>query len=421
MKRQRAVFIKGAGERGVKESVATEIFDLMEKFAGYGFNKSHAAAYSYVAYQTAYLKVHHTAAFFAANLCMVMDDGDKMKALIDDARANGVDSRLPDVNVSEWFFSVPTENVIQLGLGAIKGINRALVEAIVSEREANGPFEDIFDFAARVEGVNFRIFESMVRAGAFDSTDADRGKLFSNISNALQGGAAVRQSAGQDSLFGGEETKKIVNWVEGEQWSFRRNLEEEMTAFGFSLSGHFFDEYKDDLRAIGCMPLDELQVSKENVCVGGVISSIRQINGKRGVMGVVGIDDGTHSIEFFAFSDLWATLKTWIAPKMAVWVKGRPKYDDFSKKVTIYPEEIMSADDAVCARLKAITICVDSVDTLKTYSFLQQRSSNAEGYAPVINISVRTVDLSGNVQIYSSVEAIKKLMKTVKRKSVEYV
>lgn len=208
MKRQRAVFIKGAGERGVKESVATEIFDLMEKFAGYGFNKSHAAAYSYVAYQTAYLKVHHTAAFFAANLCMVMDDGDKMKALIDDARANGVDFRLPDVNVSEWFFSVPTENVIQLGLGAIKGINRALVEAIVSEREANGPFEDIFDFAARVEGVNFRIFESMVRAGAFDSTDADRGKLFSNISNALQGGAAVRQSAGQDSLFGGEETKR---------------------------------------------------------------------------------------------------------------------------------------------------------------------------------------------------------------------
>ena len=421
MKRQRAVFIKGAGERGVKESVATEIFDLMEKFAGYGFNKSHAAAYSYVAYQTAYLKVHHTAAFFAANLCMVMDDGDKMKALIDDARANGVDFRLPDVNVSEWFFSVPTENVIQLGLGAIKGINRALVEAIVSEREANGPFEDIFDFAARVEGVNYRIFESMVRAGAFDSTDADRGRLFSNISNALQGGAAVRQSAGQDSLFGGEETKKIVNWVEGEQWSFRRNLEEEMTAFGFSLSGHFFDEYKDDLRAIGCMPLDELQVSKENVCVGGVISSIRQINGKRGVMGVVGIDDGTHSIEFFAFSDLWATLKTWIAPKMAVWVKGRPKYDDFSKKVTIYPEEIMSADDAVFARLKAISICVDSVDALKTYSFLQQRPSNAEGYAPVINITVRAADLSGNVQIYSSVEAIKKLMKTVKHKSVEYV
>ena len=106
---------------------------------------------------------------------------------------------------------------------------------------------------------------------------------------------------------------------------------------------------------------------------------------------------------------------------MAVWVKGRPKYDDFSKKVTIYPEEIMSADDAVFARLKAISICVDSVDALKTYSFLQQRPSNAEGSAPVINITVRAADLSGNVQIYSSVEAIKKLMKTVKHKSVEYV
>ena len=193
-----------------------------------------------------------------------------------------------------------------------------------------------------------------------------------------------------------------------------------MTAFGFALSGHFFDEYKDDLRAIGCMPLDELQVSKENVCVGGVISSIRQINGKRGVMGVVGIDDGTHSIEFFAFSDLWATLKTWIAPKMAVWVKGRPKYDDFSKKVTIYPEEIMSADDAVCARIKAITICVDSIDTLKTYSFLQQRHSNVEGHSSVINITVRSTNLSGNVQFFSSLENIKRLIKMVDCKAVEY-
>ena len=415
MKRQRAVFIKGAGERGVKESVATEIFDLMEKFAGYGFNKSHAAAYSYVAYQTAYLKVHHTAAFFAANLCMVMDDGDKMKALIDDARANGVDFRLPDVNVSEWFFSVPTENVIQLGFGAIKGINRALVEAIVSEREANGPFEDIFDFAARVEGVNSRIFESMVRAGAFDSTDADRGKLFSNISNALQGGAAVRQSAGQDSLFGGEETKKIVNWVEGEQWSFRRNLEEEMTAFGFALSGHFFDEYKDDLRAIGCMPLDELQVSKENVCVGGVISSIRQINGKRGVMGVVGIDDGTHSIEFFAFSDLWATLKTWIAPKMAVWVKGRPKYDDFSKKVTIYPEEIMPAEAAVLHHLKMVELRIGSKNDLDKYAYLRVEDKGSLNDSIEALCIIKRKDMIGGIKVKIDKEKLKFCSRGIRR------
>ena len=398
MKRQRAVFIKGAGERGVKESVATEIFDLMEKFAGYGFNKSHAAAYSYVAYQTAYLKVHHTAAFFAANLCMVMDDGDKMKALIDDARANGVDFRLPDVNVSEWFFSVPTENVIQLGLGAIKGINRALVEAIVSEREANGPFEDIFDFAARVEGVNFRIFESMVRAGAFDSTDADRGKLFSNISNALQGGAAVRQSAGQDSLFGGEETKKIVNWVEGEQWSFRRNLEEEMTAFGFALSGHFFDEYKDDLRSIGCMPLDELQVSKENVCVGGVVTSIRQINGKRGMIGIVEIEDNTHSIDFFLFSDLWTSLKTVICKGCCVCIVGRPKFDDFSKKITLYPESVTLADEYINENTPRIVIIIKSIDDAKKILNLLHRFDRKNNCCQ-IDMQVKTVNEVGLIAI----------------------
>ena len=128
MKRQRAVFVKGAGERGVKASVATEIFNLMEKFAGYGFNKSHAAAYSYVAYQTAYLKTHFTSCFMAANLCMVMDQGDKMKALLDDARANGIEILPPDINLSDWFFTAPDEKHIRFGLGGVKGLGRQQVE-----------------------------------------------------------------------------------------------------------------------------------------------------------------------------------------------------------------------------------------------------------------------------------------------------
>lgn len=384
MKRQRAVFVKGAGERGVKESVATEIFDLMEKFAGYGFNKSHAAAYSYVAYQTAYLKVHHAACFFAANLCMVMDDGEKMKALIDDARVNGIEFLQPDINASGWFFSVPAEDTIRLGLGAIKGINRAIVDAIVRERGENGAFTDIYDLAARVDGLNSRLLESMVRAGAFDSLDADRGRLFGNVANALQAGAAVRQSAGQGSLFGGEEeTQRIVSWVEGEYWPFHRKLEEERVAFGFVLTGHFFDEFAQDLRAIGCVPLDRLQVSKESVWVAGVVTNVRQINGKRGVMGIVGIDDGTQSIEFFLFSELWSAMKQWVKLGEVICVRGRQKYDDYSKRITVAPDEVVTADVMLLRTLRDIRIRVGSGKDLEAVKKAMESFSGAKTGLPV--------------------------------------
>ena len=220
MKRQRAVFIKGAAERNVSEETATEIFNLMEKFAGYGFNKSHAAAYSYVAWQTAYLKVHHTACFFAGNLCLVMDQGDKMRTLIDDARNCGVTFLPPDVNVSEWFFTVPDAKTIRIGLGAIKGLGQNIVEDIINERKMNGLYLDIFDLAARVPTVNRKILEQLVRAGAFDSISTDRGLYFENVSQALQAAQTVAASVGQGSLFADEngEAERIVSWKKAIPW-----------------------------------------------------------------------------------------------------------------------------------------------------------------------------------------------------------
>ena len=220
MKRQRAVFIKGAAERNVSEETATEIFNLMEKFAGYGFNKSHAAAYSYVAWQTAYLKVHHTACFFAGNLCLVMDQGDKMRTLIDDARNCGVTFLPPDVNVSDWFFTVPDAKTIRIGLGAIKGLGQNIVEDIINERKMNGLYLDIFDLAARVPTVNRKILEQLVRAGAFDSISTDRGLYFENVSQALQAAQTVAASVGQGSLFADEngEAELIVSWKKASPW-----------------------------------------------------------------------------------------------------------------------------------------------------------------------------------------------------------
>ena len=246
MKRQRAVFIKGAAERNVSEETATEIFNLMEKFAGYGFNKSHAAAYSYVAWQTAYLKVHHTACFFAGNLCLVMDQGDKMRTLIDDARNCGVTFLPPDVNVSDWFFTVPDAKTIRSGLGAIKGLGQNIVEDIINERKMNGLYLDIFDLAARVPTVNRKILEQLVRAGAVDSISTDRGLYFENVSQALQAAQTVAASVGQGSLFADEngEAERIVSWKKAIPWGERKKLLQENEAFGFCLTGDLFAQYK---------------------------------------------------------------------------------------------------------------------------------------------------------------------------------
>ena len=251
MKKQRAVFIKGAAERGVNEKTATEIFDLMEKFAGYGFNKSHAAAYSYVAWQTAYMKVHHTAAFFAGNLCLVMDQAEKTRALVDDARDMGIHFLVPDVNESEWFYTVPDEKTIRFGLGAIKGAGQQIVEDLLDERRMNGAFLDLFDLAARVPSMNRKTLEQLVKAGAFDSIDADRGKLFANVDQSLKAAEAVQASAGQGSLFEDVfgEPERIVNWLSAAKWDEKKKFSEEKDAFGFCLTGDVFAPYRQEVKS----------------------------------------------------------------------------------------------------------------------------------------------------------------------------
>ncbi len=358
MKRQRAVFIKGAAERGVKESVASEIFDLMEKFAGYGFNKSHAAAYSYVAYQTAYLKAHFTAPFMAANLCMVMDDGEKMHALAKDARENGITMLMPDVNRSDWFFTVPDEQHILYGLGAIKGVNQNVVASIIETRREKGPFIDIFDFAARVKGLNSKLLGAFVKAGALDSIDPNRGKLFANVEQALSAAQSLRESEGQESLFAapGEEDR-IVSWIEAPDWSPRRRLVEEKAVMGFWLTGHMFDQYREELEHFAKRPLLYLKPGRESVKAAGVVTSIRQVQGKRGRMGIVSIEDGTAVADLLFFSETWERYRQHFQVDDPVCATGRVRYDDFSKRMSLTVDECYSLDEY--RRLAARHICVE--------------------------------------------------------------
>ena len=400
MKRQRAVFVKGAGERGVKESVATEIFNLMEKFAGYGFNKSHAAAYSYVAYQTAFLKTHYTSCFMAANLCMVMDQGDKMKALLDDARMNGIDILPPDINASEWFFTAPDEKHVRFGLGGIKGMGRQQVEAMMETRRKDGPFVDIFDLTARVPGLNSRILEGLVKVGAFDSVDPDRGKLFGNVSQALTAGHAVAASEGQSSLFGDDvQAKRIVSWVDAPSWSERKKLIEEKGALGFWLSGHLFDLYQAEVAHYTSLELGQIQPSRETVKLAGIVTNIRVIQGKRGRMGAVQLDDGTAVLEVVCFSDAWEKCKNKFVVDSVVCIEGRIRYDEFNKRVSVNVDNAMSLDDFRAMAASCLRVDIDAYEAknLQALEPILEQSKKATGVTVVLN--VRTKKAQGRIYL----------------------
>lgn len=346
MKRQRAVFVKGAAERNVSEETATEIFNLMEKFAGYGFNKSHAAAYSYVAWQTAYLKVHHTASFTAGNLCLSMDSGEKMRALVEDARAMGVDVLPPDINISEWFFTVPNEKTVRFGLGAIKGVGQNVVEEILDERLMNGPFLDIFDVAARVPAVNRKILEQMIRAGAFDSLDPDRGKLFGNVHQALSAAQTVAASIGQASLFADENgvEERIVSWVEAEKWDDKRKFTEEKQAYGFCLTGDMFDPYRNEVKAFS-LPFKSMSVGKQLQTIAGIVQDLRVIQGKRGRFAVIVLSDGQETIDVLAYSETYERYRSLLVADEVLVITGRGRFDERNGRMSMVANQIRTLQE----------------------------------------------------------------------------
>lgn len=399
MKRQRAVFVKGAAERNVKEEVASEIFDLMEKFAGYGFNKSHAAAYSYVAYQTAYLKAHHTAAFMAANLCMVMDSGEKMKALIDDAIANGVELLMPDINASDWFFTVPDEKHIRFGLGGIKGVSQAVIQDLVEKRKKDGLYLDIFDVAARVTGANARLLEALVKAGCFDSIDPDRNKLIVNIPQALSASQSLRASAGQESLFDEPgETARIVSWLPAVPWTMRQKLTEEKSVLGYWLTGHMFDQYREELAHYSRQRLKDLQPSREPVKMTGIVTSVRQVQSKRGRMGIVTIDDGTAVVEAMCFSEFWEKNRRVFQVDGVVCLTGKVRYDEFSKRMSVTLESVKTLDQFRHGAAKHLKIRVKPGTNAQTLAQIEEllRQESGESGVPLV-LETTAAGVTGSV------------------------
>ena len=340
MKRQRVVFVKGAVERGMAEDKAGDLFDLMEKFAGYGFNKSHACAYSYVAYQTAYLKVHYPAPFMAANMCLVMDSGEKLKHLIDDCFRNGISVLPPDINKSEWEFFPTSMHEIRYGLGGIKGIPKDAAEAIVKERKANGPYKDLFDLVSRVDRTNFskRTLMSFVQAGVFDSLEPNRAKLAANIDNAIALSESESSNAGQESLFADVMDEVQPEYVDAKPWSAYKELIGERDVMGCLFRGHFYGAVQEEAAELRPTPLINVKPAPKNVKrrapaiqVAGIASNIKQTLSKEGrMMGSFLLDDGTSTISITCFGEDWMLYRNIVKSDELVFVRGSAREDKFS-------------------------------------------------------------------------------------------
>jgi len=315
MAQQRDSFVAGAERNGLDKRKASELFDLMEKFAGYGFNKSHAAAYALVACQTAYLKAHFTAEFMAANLSAVMDDTDKEHGLYSDALANGVTVLPPDINSGEYRFVPVDEARIRYGLGAVKGTGESAIGAIVRARADGGAFRDLFDFCERVDRrmVNRRVIEALVRAGAFDCIAPERASLFATVGIALEAAEQRERHAQQETLFGdagGAEGERLA-LISVEPWDEGRLLKEEKASLGFYLSGHPFSAYRAEVQRFVRSTLGNLQprasgdMQQRGQLIAGVVESVRIQRTQSGRMVILNLSDGTASQEVTIYGEVF--------------------------------------------------------------------------------------------------------------------
>lgn len=341
MVKHREIFAEGAAKQGISREKADEIFDYMEKFAGYGFNKSHAAAYAYVSFQTAWLKAHYPAEFMAATMSSELDNTDQLKVFYDDAQSklNGITFLPPDVNESFYRFIPNNKKQIRYALGALKGTGEAAVNAIVAARENGGKFKNLFDFCERVgkQHANRRVLEALIRGGAFDSIERNRAMLLANIDLALQHVAQKEENANQGGLFDDlDDVQDDVEMKFVEPWSASQQLEEEKLSVGFYLSGHPFAPYEKEIRKMVRVPLAKLAPTRyeQTELVAGFVTSSRVINGKSGKFVVLQLEDTSGKQEISVrgelFDDLWQNSRETLQADQVVICECSIREDKFS-------------------------------------------------------------------------------------------
>jgi DNA polymerase-3 subunit alpha len=357
----------------VAEPTATRIFDLMEKFAGYGFNKSHSAAYALLSYQTAYLKAHYPAAFMAAVMSADLDHTDRLVMIKDDCRKLGLGILPPSVNRSSYHFSVASDDEILYGLGAIKGVGRAAVEAIIAEREANGDYRSLREFCRRVdlEKVNRRALEAIIKSGAMDDFGLSRRQLLQALPDALKGAdqEARARAAGQNDMFGlAEPAEPEEEAVEArlEEWSDRELLGNEKEALGLYLTGHPFDAVRRDARFLVDGNLADIASEpppetggernyaqpRREVTVAGLVMDIR----KRGNRVTVVLDDDTGRLEVSLFSEAFQEFRHLLSKDEIIVVSGGLRFDDFMGGWQVNAKQILHIDRVIETRARSMIL-----------------------------------------------------------------
>jgi DNA polymerase-3 subunit alpha len=366
MAKQREIFVKGAVERDVEEATASYIFDLMEKFAEYGFNKSHSAAYALVSYQTAWLKAHYPAAFMAAVLSADMDNTDKVVVLIEECREMNLAIVPPNVNVSQFRFTVNDAGQIVYGLGAVKGVGENAIEDIIRERESAGPYRDLFDLCRRIDlrKANRRVLEALIRAGALDVLDANRAQHMAQLTDALKNAEqhGRMEATGQNDLFGliAESAPSAVPAAAiapVEPWPEDQRLVQEKATLGLYLTGHPITQYEDELAHFITGRLGKLSAegseqrgyrkSELRAVVAGLVVDLRtkqNKNGKR--MGFLSLDDRTGRLEVAVFSDVFDKVRDNLLKDALIVAEGSLGLDDFSGQLRLTAENLYNIDQA---------------------------------------------------------------------------
>ncbi len=377
MEKQRAIFTEGAVANQVDKDTATYIFDLMEKFAGYGFNKSHSAGYALVSYQTAWLKTHYPAEFMAAVLSADMDNTDKIVSLIDDCRAMQLDIRPPDINRSNYQFTAGDERRIYYGLGAIKGVGQAAIESIIDSR-GDGDYKSLDDFCARVDTArsNRKVLEALVKAGAMDCFSENRAALMAHLPYALQAAEQQQQNqaAGMTDMFGSitpasDETPELPPC---EAWDEKQRLTLEKEALGLFLTGHPLAMVEGEIRQFAPTSLgawlerldnggsgERFRQKEQETRVCGLVVDIRMRNSFRGREAFVTLDDRSGRVDVRVAPDLLGQIEG-ILQKDQVWVvEGGIAYDDFNNGVKMRAARVQLLDDFRGANARALHITLN--------------------------------------------------------------
>ncbi len=370
MAKQRGTFAEGAKGNNIDPDLAMKIFDLVEKFAGYGVNKSHSAAYALVSYQTLWLKVHYPAEFMAAVMSADMDNTDKIVTLVDECERMGIEILPPDLNAGKYKFTVDSEGRIVYGIGAIKGVGEGPIEAIIEARETQGAFKDLFDFCAKIDikRVNKRVLEKLVLAGAMDNLGPHRASLMASLPEALAaaGQHAKAESFGQSDMFGllttePEDVKQA--FADVPEWPEKVWLEGEKDTLGLYLTGHPINQYAEELRYYTDGRLVDLKPTNKDQMASavGLVLGVRVMTNKLGRRwAIVTLDDKSARIDVRFFPDMYEQFESVLETDRILLIKGQVSFDDFSGGNTITARDVM---DIVQAREKNARALALNIDT----------------------------------------------------------